>query len=63
MELRGGKLWQLGFGFLHADKIGVLALQPIEKAFPRGGSNAIGVQRNDPHAWGTPRGESERRPE
>ncbi len=34
----------LGLRFLNTNDIGVLLIQPVEKAFAGGGANAVGVQ-------------------
>ena len=37
----------LRFGFLDADNIGILFIEPFEKSFPLCGANSIGVASND----------------
>jgi hypothetical protein len=39
----------VGLGFLKADHIGVLFGQPAEKALAGGGTDAVGVEGDDPH--------------
>ena len=39
----------LGLGLLDADDVGVLPVHPVEEALAGGGTNAVGVQRDDAH--------------
>ena len=41
------QLRQLRLGFLDADGVGVLCVEPLEEAFARGGSDAVGVKGDD----------------
>src|SRR5690606_30058262 len=45
-----GQLAFLGLGFLQADDVGLLALQPVEEPLVRRGADAVGVEADDAHA-------------